>query len=791
MTPPELANDDDEPEEPGVGSGRATAGATTTAVGESVEKVDGWGLVTGKARYTDDIPTANALEGRLLRSPHAHARVRSVDTEAAEALDGVEAVLTHEDVPDERFTRTGFPYPAPAPFDERVLNERVRHVGEPVAAVAARSVDTAERALEAIDVDYEVLECVVDPEEAMTPDAPTLHPEPYENPQENAAPQRNVVCETRHEEGDIEAGFEQADAVIEGEYESQIVQQLPMETNTTIAWIDDRERLVLRTTTQVSHICRDKIARAFDLNRTDVKVIKPRVGGGFGVRQDTVPNQFICAALALATGRRVRLKNTRKEDLHVSQTRHAQTVEIKTGVREDGTITAMHVDITSNTGAYGCHALAVLSNAAHEPMSVYPVENRLFTGRAVYTNITPGGAMRGYGAVQGTFGVESHIDAVADAIGMGPVELRRHNVITEGEESFEPPNSESKSKLESVGVSECLDRACGAIGWSDGPDRPNEDRYERGYGVALSMAKSGVPNSEYSRCSITLEDDGTLTVRIGVGDTGQGSETVMGQIAASVFGLDIGSVHVKADDTDATPWDNGAYASSTTYISGNATEKAARDLAETVRELAAEWHDTDPGAIEVADGDVVFPDGTSTSLESFAAEAFEGVRGPKRRLIGTGEHFTALSPKPFAAQLAEVEVDTETGEFEVLRLVNSVDCGQALNPANVRGQIIGGAIMGLGQTLSETLSFDEDGTPEIRGLRDYEVIHAPDLPDIETEIVETYEPTGPYGAKSVGEVSVLGPSPAVANAVNDAVGVRITELPITAAKVQNGLEEDE
>jgi CO/xanthine dehydrogenase Mo-binding subunit len=778
MASPELREEDEE----------AGTSDPDTSVGNSAEKVDGWGLVTGNARYTDDVPTGDALEGRVLRSPHAHARVRSVETEAAERIDGVEAVLTHEDVPAKPFTRTGFPYPAPAPYDEHVLNETVRHVGEAVAAVAARTAEAAERATEAIDVEYEILDHVLDPEAAMDSDAPTLHPEPSENEQEGAVPERNIVCELRHDEGDVEAGFEAADVVVEDEYESQIVQQLPMEVNTTIAWLDDRQRLVLRTTTQVSHICRDKIARVFGLNRTDVKVIKPRVGGGFGVRQDTVPNQFISAALALETGEKVRLKNSRKEDLHVSQTRHAQTVSVKTGVREDGTITAMHVDITSNTGAYGCHALAVLSNAAHEPMSVYPTENRLFTGRAVYTNITPGGAMRGYGAVQGTFGIESHLDQVAAELGMDPVALRRANVIEEGEESFEPDHSESKPTLESVGVSECLDSVCETVGWDAGPDQPENDRYQRGYGVALMMAKSGVPNSEYSRCQITLEDDGTLTVRVGVGDTGQGSETIMGQIAASVFGLDIESVHVKADDTDATPWDNGAYASSTTYISGNATEKAARDLAAQVRELAAERHDVAPEAVELADGQVRLPD-ESMRLGTFAEEAFKGIDGPKRRLVGSGEHYTALSPKPFAAQLAEVEVDTNTGEFEVVRLANAADCGQALNPANVRGQIIGGAVMGLGQALSEGLPFDEDGTPDIRGLRDYEVMHAPDLPDIDADIVETHEPTGPFGAKSVGEVSILGPPAAVANAVFDAVGVRITELPVTATKIMNGLED--
>ena len=766
------------------------AGAGNSSVGESAQKVDGWGLVTGKAKYTDDVPTEDALAGRVLRSPHAHARVRVVDTEAAAAISGVVAVITHEDVPEKQFTRTGFPHPAPAPFDERVLNETVRYVGEAVAAVAARTEEAAERAIEAIEIDYEVLDHVLDADAAMTPDAPTLHPGGNENSQENADPERNVVCETRNEEGDVEAGFEQADTVVEGEYEAQVVQHLPMEMNTAIASIDDRERLVLRTTTQVSHICRDKIARAFDLNRTDVKVIKPRVGGGFGVRQDTVPLQFIAAALALETGEKVRLANEREEDLHVSQTRHAQSIEIKTGVREDGTITGLHVDITSNTGAYGCHAAAVLANAAYEPMSVYPCENRLFTGRAVYTNRTPGGAMRGYGAVQGTFGLESHIDEVAAAIGMDPVEFRRHNAIEEGQASFEPPDSEALDELASVGVEECLDRACDAVGWDDGPSRPDDDRYERGYGIALAMAKSGVPNSEFSRCTVTLEADGTLTVRIGVGDTGQGSETVMAQIAAEVLGLDVDDVHVVADDTDATPWDNGAYASSTTYISGNATEKAARDLADEVRSLAGSWFDAAPESVELADGTVRVPGQTEMSIGAFAAEAFEGTRGSKRRLTGSGRHHTPLSPKPFAAQLAAVEVDTETGEFEVRRLVNAVDCGQALNPASVRGQVIGGAVMGLGQAVSEEIAFDETGSPELRGLRDYEVMHAPDLPEIDAELVETYEPTGPFGAKSVGEVSTLGPPAAVANAVQDAVGVRIRELPITPDDVWDALREE-
>lgn len=763
--------------------------SSETAIGQSVEKVDGRGLVTGRAIYTDDISTDDALEVKILRSPHAHAEIKSIDTAAAEELEGVRAVLTHDDVPDERFTRTGFPYPEPAPYDEHVINDKARFVGDPVAAVAAETEEIAADAVDVIEVEYDVLDHVLQPEDAMQDEAPVLHDyEGYENVQEGADPERNIVCESHHEEGDVEAGFDAADEVVEGQYQTQVVQHAPMEMNTTVAWVDDRDRLVLRTSTQISHLTKDGIARAFDLDRKDVRVIKPRVGGGFGVKQDRVPSQYIASALALETGEKIRIENTREEDLHVAQTRHAQQLTVKTGVKADGTITALHVDITSNTGAYGCHAFSVMSNAGHEPMTIYPVENRLFTGRAVYTNIPPAGAMRGYGAVQGSFGLESHLDEVAEAIDMDPVELRRRNHIHEGQEGFEPAYSQSKGALESVAVGECMERVCDSLDWANGPPEPDDDRYRRGYGIALTMHKSGVASSEYSGAHITLEDDGTFTLMVGVGDAGQGAETTMAQIAAGVLGVEITDIHVKADDTDATPWDNGAYASSTTYVSGNATEKAALDVAEEIKDIATRWLDGNPEEFVLGGGEIRAPDGGSIALSEFAERAFMGEDGPKRRPKGEGEHFTPISPKPFAAQAAEVEVDTETGDFEVLRLVNAADCGYAINPENARGQVIGGAIMGLGQALSEELTFDEDGTPEVSGLKDYDVLKAGDIPtDVESILVESYEPTGPFGAKSVGEVTNMGPPAAVTNAIKDAVGVRISDLPVTKEKVAEKL----
>lgn len=761
-----------------------------TDVGESVEKVDGRGLVTGRARYTDDIPTDNALAIAVLRSPHAHAKVTAIDTAEAEAVEGVRAILTHEDVPYRRFTRTGFPYPEPAPYDEYVINDKARFVGDPVAAIAAETEAAAATAREAIDVEYEVLDHVLDPEAAMAAESPQLHADDgYENEQDGADLEHNVVCEDYHEEGDVDAGFAAADEVVEGEYRAQIVQHAPMEMNTTVAWIDERDRLVLRTSTQITHLTRDGIARAFDLDRTDVRVIKPRVGGGFGVKQDRVPSQYIAAALALETGEMVRIENTREEDLQVTQTRHEQILTVKTGVTADGTITALHVDITSNTGAYGCHAFSVMSNAGHEPMSIYPCENRLYTGRAVYTNVPPAGAMRGYGAVQGAFGLESHIHEVARAIDMDPVEFRRRNLIQEGETGFEPAYSQSEGALESVGVGECLEAACESLGWDDRPDQPEDDRYRRGYGLALTMHKSGVASSEYAGADITLEDDGTFTLKVGVCDAGQGAETTMAQIAAGVLGVQTHDIHVKADDTDAIPWDNGAYASSTTYVSGNATEKAARDVAREIREIATRWLDGDPDQFELAGGQIHGPDGDSLDLAAFAERTFMGVDGPKRRPAGAGEHFTPVSPKPFAAQAAEVEVDSETGEFDVRQLISAADCGYAINPENARGQVIGGAIMGLGQAISEELTFDDAGRPAVTGLTDYDVLRSDEIPEtVESILVEPYEPTGPFGAKSVGEVTNMGPPAAVANAVRDAVGVRVNDLPVTPEKIADGLD---
>ena len=333
-----------------------------------------------------------------------------------------------------------------------------------------------------------------------------------------------------------------------------------------------------------------------------------------------------------------------------------------------------------------------------------------------------------------------------------------------------------------------MDRVCESLNWTDGPPEPDDDRYRRGYGIALTMHKSGVASSEFSGAHITLEDDGTFTLMVGVGDAGQGAETTMAQIAAGVLGVETSDIHVKADDTDATPWDNGAYASSTTYVSGNATEKAAIDVAEEIKEVATRWLDGDPEEFVMAGGEIRAPDGGSIALSEFAERAFMGVDGPKRRPKGEGEHFTPISPKPFAAQGAEVEVDTETGAFEVLRLVNAADCGYAINPENARGQVIGGAIMGLGQAISEELTFDEDGTPEVSGLKDYKVLKAEDIPtDVESILVESYEPTGPFGAKSVGEVTNMGPPAAIANAVKDAVGVRIADLPVTKEKIANEL----
>lgn len=762
---------------------------SSVEAGRSVRKVDGRGLVTGLARYTDDIETAGALEVRVLRSPHAHARMVSVDPTAAEARSEVRAVITHADVPDHRTTRTGFPRPAPIPKDEYVITEKVRYAGEAVAAVAAETAEAAEAAVEEIEVEYDVLEPVIDADEALAEGAPVVHDEPeYVTPIDTAEPSRNVVAEVEHERGDIEAGFGAADLVLEDRYETQVVQHAPMEMNTTIAWIDDRDRLVLRTSTQIPHLCKHIIAEAFDLPLNRVQVIKPRVGGGFGVKQDVPPSQFLAAALALETGEMVRLENSRTEDLHVAQTRHAVKTRVRTGVTASGELLAVELDLVSNSGAYACHGPTTMSSGAHEALSLYAGEGTSlrFRGTSVYTNLPPGGAMRGYGTVQATFALESHMKEVADELDIDPIELRLDNAIDTGDEAFEGERVSTDGPVTSCALRECIERVRDEVGWGEYANE--EPGWRRGFGLSLAMHKSGVPRDELAGAELILESDGSFTLMMGVGDAGQGAETTMAQIAASVFGVKTSRVTVRADDTDTTPYDNGAYASSTTYVSGTAAEKAARAASEQVRTVAARLLSGDPAGFEVDDGGVTNQAGKSISLEAVAEEAATGANGPKTQIRGWGEHYTGHSPKPFAAQAAEVRVDETTGEFEVLQLISAADCGFAINPENARGQVIGGAIMGLGQAVSEEIAFDEDGRPTLAGLKDYEVLRSTDLPDrVEGYLVESYEESGPFGAKSVGEVTNIGPPAAVANAVKDAVGVRVPDIPITQEKIADRL----
>lgn len=783
------------PAESGVSDRDERRASAPGDVGDSVEKVDGRGLVTGEAAYTDDVATDDALAGKVLYSSHAHATVRGIDTSEAASMEGVRAVVTRtEDFPH-RYCRQGVPHPQPAPYDEGGNDPTVRFVGDPVAAVAADTDDIAAAALDAIEVEYEVHDHVLTPGEAMAPEAPTLHDEDeYENPQPGCDRDRNVVAEVESSEGDVDAAFDEADIVVEGEYSTQTVQHAQLEPNATIAWIDDRDRLVLRTSTQTPHLVRDNVARAFGLPRAKVKVIKPRVGGGFGGKQDALPTQYYCAALARKADAKVRLVTSREEDLYATHCRHAMDITVKTAVTEDGELTAMDVDITSNTGAYGNHALTVLSNGGHEPLSVYDLENRRFTGRAVYTNITPAAAMRGYGSPQGAFAVESHIDEVAEAVGISPLELRRRNIVHDGLKAFDPGFSESKRPFAAIGLEECIDEATADADWRDEPRvvETEDGRYARGFGIGLAMHKSGVAGDEFAGAEITIEDDGTATLRVGVGDIGQGADTTMAQIASGVLGIPTSDIHVQSDDTDATPWDNGAYGSSTTYVSGMAVQRAAEEAADKLCGAATDYLEDSRESLALSEGAVTGPSGSRIRIADLAERIFTGIDGRKKRIIGHGDAAPELSPKPFAAQVAEVEVDTETGEFEVVQLVSAADVGYAIHPENCRGQVIGAAIMGYGQAVSEAVTWDEDGHPEVTTLREYGSPRATDIPARTTGIlVEPYEPSGPFGAKSVGETCNIAPPAAVANAVRNACGVRVTDLPVTAEKIASGLRRPE
>ncbi len=800
----------------------------TKVVGKPEKKVDALKLVQGKPAFSDDIELRGMLHAKVLWSPVAHALIKHIDVSAARALPGVAAVLTYQDIPRVVYSTAGQSDPIPGPLDMFSLDHKVRYVGDRVAFVAAETPEIAERALELIEVEYEELPAILDSRDAMRDGAVLIHDEPEYVKFDHSDPQKNLAAAIRIDIGNVDDGFKQADRIFEGEYLVPKVQQVSIEPHIVVTWFDEDDRLVIRTSTQVPFHVRRILSPVLGLSAKRIRVIKPRIGGGFGGKQE-VMIEDVAAHLTIATGRPVRFEYTREEEFVNARSRHPMRIKMKTGVTNDGRIIANEMYALSDTGAYGCHALTVTGNTGHKSMALYNAPHIRFYADIVYTNTPPAGAFRGYGVPQGAFAVDVHIERIAREMGFDPIEFRLQNAVKPGDEHpFSRVWSEGREPVPEIiktcGLAECVARGAEAIGWR----RTTEDgrrsvgtqdsglrtqdyhivdgkpHLRRGLGMATVMQGTAIPYLDMGAASIKINDDGSFNVLVGATDLGTGSDTVLAQMAAEVLGITLDDIIMYSSDTDFTPFDKGAYASSTTYISGAAVVKAAQQVAEQIREVAARMLTKDGGRttkenvgysssvirpqdIVLRDRRAFAPDGRSVTLEAVALESLH--HSQQTQIMAVASYVSPESPPPFAAQFAEVLVDTETGEVRVEKLVMAVDSGVIVNPVTASGQIEGGMTQALGYAVCEEMTYDARGNALQRNLTDYKIFAANEMPQLETIFVETYEPSHPFGVKAVAEIPMDGVAPAVANAVYNAVGVWMTQIPMTPERVWSAFEQ--
>ena len=751
-------------------------------VGHSIPKVDAAKLAAGRPSFTDDVHLPGMLIGKILGSPHAHARIKRIDVSKAKALPGVQAVLTYKDVPRVPHTTAGQAWPEPSPYDTYLLDNKVRFVGDRVAAVAAQSRAIAEEALRLIEVDYELLPPVLDLEQARS--SAIIHDEPDSTGIHDA--RHNIAAEIHKGIGDVEEGFRDSDVVIEREFRTQRQQHAMLEPHVTITWLDPDDRLVIRTSTQIPFHVRRQVAMILQIPLQRIHVIKPRIGGGFGGKQEMLLED-ICGALTLATRRPVKIEYTRKEEFFMARSRHPQVLRMKMGFKKDGTIVASQMGVVASTGAYGSHSATVQGNTGSKVLPLYRAPNIKFDCQIVYTNTPVAGAFRGYGCPQGFFAQESVIDEVAEKLGIDPLELRRMNLIRQGDtDELSAQLGEGRRGLarlmRSCGIAECLERGAAVIGWEEKRQSKAETSsyLRRGVGLACSMQGSGIAGVDWAAALIKLNEDGSYQVQVGAADVGAGADTVLTQIAAETLGVTPEKINICSGDTDSTPFDVGAYASSTTIISGGAVKKTAEKVRQSLLLLASPIVGVSPEKLVCRDNQICADDGRSWPLSEIARRI---TYKEKFQVMESASHFNIDSPPPFCATFAEVEVDIETGKVRVRHLVTAVDCGTAINPQLAEGQVEGAVAQGIGYALTEELLLDENGRTLNPSFLDYKILSAKDMPKLTTILVETDEPLGPYGAKSIGEVAINGPAPAIANALYHAIGVRFSRLPIRAEDV--------
>ena len=749
-------------------------------VNTSVEKKDAMALVTGQPVYTDDLAPKDCLIVKLLRSPHAHALIEEIDTQAAFKVPGIACILTYQDVPQDRFTFAGQTYPELSPYDRLILDQRVRFVGDAVAIVAGENEKAVDKALKLIKVKYQVLEAVLDFHEAK--DNPiVIHPEDnWESRVPVGADNKRNLCAAREESsGDVEAVLKACKYTVDRTYHTKANQQAMMETFRSYTYLDHFGRMNVVTSTQVPFHVRRILGRALGIGASNVRVIKPRIGGGFGAKQTSVTEVYP-ALVTLKTKKPAKLVYSRYESQICSSPRHEMEVRVRLGADEHGILKAMDIHTLSNTGAYGEHGPTTVGLSGHKPLGLYgKKEAYRFTYEVVYTNCMSAGAYRGYGATQGIFAVESAVDELAHEMGMDPVKFRELNLSREGDPFL---GYDGCPVVTSCTLDKCVEKAKEMIGWDEKyPVKDMGNGKVRAVGAALAMQGSSIAGVDIGGAEVKLGEDGSYTLNLGATDMGTGCDTILSQMAADILETDIDNIIAFGVDTDVSPYDSGSYASATTYVTGMAVTDACQKLRAQIQKLGTEMLEKTPEEVDF-DGKVVYElDGDrKITLEEIAVK---GTCGNNVNLQASATRSSKISPPPFMVGMAEVEIDKETGSLELLDYVAVVDCGTPINPNLARVQTEGGIGQGIGMALYEDIQYNEKGQLRNNSFMQYKIPTRQDVGKIRVEFAPSYEKSHPFGAKSIGEIVINTPCPAIANAVDHAVGVRIREMPITAEKI--------
>ncbi|OUQ59512.1 aldehyde oxidase [Tyzzerella sp. An114] len=757
----------------------------TKFVNKPIMKKDAMALVTGKPVYLDDVTPKDCLVVKVLRSPHANAIVEEVKKDVALKVPGIEGIYTWEDVPNNRFTMAGQTYPEPSPYDRLILDKHVRYVGDPVAIVAGSDEKSVDKALNMIKVKYTVLEPILDFRKSKDNEI-LVHPE---DSWKSLCPvgadnKRNLCASEVCGQGDVEKTLSECDVVLERTYHTKANQQAMMETFRTYCYIDTYGRLNILSSTQIVFHVRRIIATALGISKSKIRVTKPRIGGGFGAKQ-TVVAEIFPAFVTWKTGKPSKMIFTREESQIASTPRHEMEITVRVGATKEGIIKAIDLYTLSNTGAYGEHGPTTVGLSGHKSIPLYgKVEAFKFAYDVVYSNVMSAGAYRGYGATQGIFALESAVNELSAKLGIDPVKLREMNLVREGQVMPAYYNETTNS----CALDRCLERAKNMIGWDEKyPFKDMGNGKVRSVGVAMAMQGSGISGVDVGSATIKVDDDGLYTLMIGSADMGTGCDTILAQIAADSLDCDLDNITVLAADTDASPYDSGSYASSTTYVTGKAVCKACEKLINIMKEEGAKAIGVDASDVDF-DGKRVFCGDKEISIADLAVKSQCGTR---TALEVTVSHSSPISPPPFMVGMVEIELDKETGHIEIIDYVAVVDCGTPINTNLARVQVEGGLGQGIGMALFEDIQYSEKGRMYNNSFMQYKLPARNDVGTLRVEFESSYEETGPYGAKSIGEIVINTPSPALAHAVYNATGVYIHELPITPEKIVMGMINNE